>query len=89
MEKYKLFWKDIWIGQFFVENGKHKYEAFPDAINKLNTTVPLDPVIIKSRDWGEEIPFLKSRLENTERFPGLEIAYATDSYRLEKVSEDV
>jgi len=89
MERYNLFWKDVWIGVLSVRDGSHKYQAKEEAINSLKGTVPFDPILMESRDWGEPIPFFKSRLECAEKFPNLEIGFHTDSYRLEKVSEDV
>ena len=89
MERYKFFWKDVWIGDLFVRNGSHKYQANEEAINNLKDSVPFDPVLMESRDWGDAIPFFKSRLESAAKFPNLEIGFQTDSYRLEKVSEDV
>lgn len=90
MEIYNVFWKDIWIGVLSVkEDGLYKYQAKEEEINRLKDTVPFDPILMESKDWGEAIPFFKSRLECAEKFPDLEIGFPTDSYRLKKVSKNV
>ena len=88
MEIYNVFWKDVWIGVLSVKDGLHKYQT-KEEINSLKDTVPFDPILMESRDWGEAIPFFKSRLECAEKFPNLEIGFHTDSYRLKKVSRNV
>ena len=83
MEKYKVYWKDTLIGELYVEDGKHKYEPNYENVSKLNE-VPLDPILLNSRDFGEKIPFFQTRLESAEKFSDLPIGFQTDFYRLKK-----
>lgn len=86
MEKYKVYYKEVLIGTVYVEGKKHKYVPDQERIKQLNN--PIDPTLKEERDWGEEIPFFKSRLKSASRFPNLEIGNHTDFYRLEKNEEE-
>ena len=84
MEKYEVYWKDFCIGTLFVdrEKNKHKYVINEEEIPKAEI---MNPVLLTSREWGEEIPFFKERLENSERFPDLKIGFHTDLYYLKRI----
>lgn len=83
MEIYEVFWKEIKIGTLSVDGKKHKYVPITDVISELSN--PMDPRLKEERDWGDEIPFFKTRIENAKKFPNLEIKFHTDYYKLKKL----
>lgn len=84
MEKFEVYCKEVCIGMLSVDGNKYKYVPNEEA-KKLSNDLPIAPILLEERDWGEEIPFFKSRLEAAERFPGLFIGFQTDFYELKKV----
>lgn len=86
MDKYDVFYRDLLIGRLLVKGKQHKYEVEKTSIERLEGKVPIDPVLLETRDWGEPIPFFKTRLQNASRFDNQEIGYQTDNYKILKVS---
>lgn len=84
MKIFHVYWKETHIGTLYTENGMHKYEANQEKIISLKTE-PINPVLEKSKDWGPEIPFFKTRLEANQRFQDLEIGFLTDFVRLREI----
>ena len=88
MKTYKVYWGEILIGTLFVNNKQHRYIPNFEGIKKLEGVAPLVASVIKPYDWGEEIPFFSSRINNCERFGKEDYTLHTDNYRLEpKIKE--
>lgn len=85
MNVYEVYWKQTHIGTLYAEENRHKYVPDEESMKNVDVTnEPLNPVLEHFRDWGEEIPFFKTRLEANERFENLEIGFLTDFVRIVK-----
>lgn len=89
MKIYKVYWKDTLIGTLLVNNKQHRYVPNFDGIKKLQGIAPLVAQTTRPYDWGNEIPFFSSIIDNCERFGQEDYTSHTNNYRLEpeKVAE--
>lgn len=83
MKTYKVYWKDILIGTLFTNNKQHRYIPNFEGIKKLEGIAPLMAQTTKPYDWGEEIPFFSSIIDNCERFGEDDYTSHINNYRLE------
>lgn len=84
IKEYLVYYDDHLIGRLSVNENRHKYEVVTETLQEM-VNAPIPPMLLTSRDWGEEIPFFKVRLEANERFPDLPIGLHTDKIRMEEV----
>ena len=75
MKEYNVFWKEELIGKLYVDEASYKYVADTDKINSMKN----------SRDWGDEIPYFKIRIDANKNFENLEIGFQTDFMTMRKV----
>ena len=84
MKEYNVFWKEELIGKLYVDEASYKYVADTDKINSMKNE-PMNPVLKNSRDWGDEIPYFKIRIDANKNFENLEIGFQTDFMTMRKV----
>ncbi len=82
METYKLYYKDIFIGSFIINNDEYKYVPIDNM--SLSSSILID---LKKPSSGKiiDFPFLESRLRNMAKFNLQTLKYVTDFYRLENI----
>lgn len=90
MEKYEVFYKDVLIGNLFVNNEyKYCYEPVSEGVERVKDSACLLRVMEEGTNgaFGEPIPFFQERLRYMKLWKLGVINYQTDNFVIKKISE--
>lgn len=90
LEKYEVFYKDVLIGNLFVNNEyKYCYEPVLEGVERVKDSACLLRVMEKGTNgaFGEPIPFFQERLRYMKLWKLGVINYQTDNFVIKKMSE--
>lgn len=86
MEKYNFYYKDLKIGELYIQAGQYLYEPIFEALEKIKEEACLLKVMMEgTKTYTEPIPFFSSRIYNGKRNNLKVINYQTDYFVLETV----
>ncbi len=90
MEKYEVFYKDVLIGNLFVNNEyKYCYEPVFEGVERVKDFACLLRVMEEGTNgaFGEPIPFFQERLRYMKLWKLGVINYQTDNFVIKRISE--
>lgn len=90
MEKYEVFYKDVLIGNLFVNNEyKYCYQPVFEGVERVKNSACLLRVMEEGTNgaFGEPIPFFQERLRYMKLWKLGVINYQTDNFVIKKISE--
>ncbi len=90
MEKYEVFYKDVLIGNLFVNNEyKYCYQPVFEGVERVKDSACLLRVMEEGTNgaFGEPIPFFQERLRYMKLWKLGVINYQTDNFVIKKISE--
>ena len=90
MEKYEVFYKDVLIGNLFVNNEyKYCYEPVWEGVERVKNSACLLRVMEEGTNsaFGEPIPFFQERLRYMKLWKLGVINYQTDNFVIKRISE--
>ena len=90
MERYELFYKEVYLGRLTVnEAGLHRFEPEEEGIKAVKDRAPLMRELERGTEgFVSPIPFFQSRLRQMRRWGLNEINYQTDWFLLRKRPEE-
>ena len=90
MEKYEVFYKDVLIGNLFVNNEyKYCYQPVFEGVERVKNSACLLRVMENGTDgeFGEPIPFFQERLRYMKLWKLGVINYQTDKFAIKRITE--
>ena len=88
MEKYELYFKDIFLGNLMINEGKYYFKPNQSGVNQAKEETVLIVEILKgTHGFIDPIPFFKSRIDTMNKLRVKEIRYHTDYFVLKKSYE--
>lgn len=90
MEKYEVYYKDVFIGKLFVNDEyKYCYEPVFEGVEKVKDRACLLKVMENGTDgeFGEPIPFFQERLRYMKLWKLGVINYQTDKFAIKRITE--
>ena len=90
MEKYEVFYKDVLIGNLFVNNEyKYCYQPVFEGVERVKNSACLLRVMEEGTNgaFGEPIPFFQERLRYMKLWKLGVINYQTDNFVIKRISE--
>ena len=90
LEKYEVFYKDVLIGNLFVNNEyKYCYQPVFEGVERVKNSACLLRVMENGTDgeFGEPIPFFQERLRYMKLWKLGVINYQTDKFAIKRITE--